>query len=253
MVRYQSRSDRIDEPSLTTLGPVHALTYSSGNGQYILSGSSDRSIKLWNPIKAIESYDKTGEPYTLPIQTYTGAHIYEVLTLSVSSDNSRFLSGGGDKSVFIWDVASGKILRRLGGGPGGHNGKIESVGFGGEDDAVVVSASYDASVRLWDTKAQGNRPMMVLTEGRDSITDISVINWEIGAASVDGRVRWYDVRMGLCVVDVVGCKPQPDSPVNRWNHQLTCNRSSHVTDSELPSGLYACVIARLNAKAHGPL
>ena len=187
-------------------GPIHALTYSSGSGQYGLSGSSDRSIRLWNPNKAVESYSKSGQSYNASIQTYTGAHTYEVLTLAVSSDNSRFLSGGGDKSAFIWDVSSGKILRRLGSGPGGHNGKIESVKFGGEEDSVAITGSYDASVRLWDLKAQGNRPMMVLSEGRDSITDIAITHWEIGAASVDGRVRWYDVRMGLCAVDAVGCK-----------------------------------------------
>lgn len=183
---------------------MHALTYSSGNGQYLLSGSSDRTIKLWNPTKAIENSTKTGSEHNSPIQTYTGSHTYEVLSISVSADNGRFLSGGGDKSAFLWDVPSGKNLRRFGGGPGSHSGKIESVKFGAEGDAVVVTGSYDASVRLWDTKAPANKPMMVLAEGKDSVTDVAVTGWEIGAGCVDGRIRWYDLRMGLCVVDVVG-------------------------------------------------
>lgn len=129
-----------------------------------------------------------------------------MLSICVSTDNSRFLSGGGDKSVFLWEVSSGKTIRRLGGGQGSHNGKIESVKFGGEGDSVVISGSYDASVRLWDIKAQGNRPLMILAEGRDSVTDVAVAGWEVGAGCVDGRVRWYDIRMGHCVIDVIGGK-----------------------------------------------
>jgi len=124
--------------------------------------------------------------------------------VAVAADNSRFVSGGGDKTVFLWDVATARTLRRLGGATGGHGARIESVKFGGDGDAVIVSGSYDASVRLWDTKAQGARPLMVFGEGRDSISDVAVAGFEVGAASVDGRVRWYDLRMGLCVVDVVG-------------------------------------------------
>ena len=82
--------------------------------------------------------------------------------------------------MFLWDVGTTRTLRRFGGGAaGGHGGKIECVAFGGEGDSVVVSGSYDASVRLWDTNAQGNRPMMVLSEARDSVTTVSVQGSEI--------------------------------------------------------------------------
>jgi mitogen-activated protein kinase organizer 1 len=30
-----------------------------------------------------------------------------------STDNSRFASGGGDKSAFLWDVSTGKVIRRF--------------------------------------------------------------------------------------------------------------------------------------------
>lgn len=184
-------------------GPIHAVTYSAGTGQYILSGSSDRCVNLWNPANADGSSQSSGAAL---IQSYSGAHTYEVLSVAVASDNARFASGGGDKSAVLWDVASAKVTRRLGVATGGHSGKIESVKFGGEGDSVVVTGSYDATVRLWDIKAAGGRPLMVLSEGKDSVSDVAVTGWEVGAACVDGRVRWYDLRMGVCLVDVVGGK-----------------------------------------------
>lgn len=131
-------------------------------------------------------------------------HGYEVLSLAVSSDNARFVSGGGDKTVFLWDVATAKTLRRYGGGAGGHAGRVECVAFGGDGDSVVVSGSFDSTVRFWDTKASGNRPIMVLSDGRDSISDVAVQGPEVVTGCVDGRVRWYDLRMGMLYVDVVG-------------------------------------------------
>lgn len=81
---------------------------------------------------------------------------------------------------------------------------MNAVAFAGEGDAVVVSGSYDASVKLWDGKSQAWKPLMSLGEARDSVSSVLVQGWEVLAGSVDGRVRTYDVRMGRCVVDVVG-------------------------------------------------
>lgn len=65
--------------------------------------------------------------------------------------------------------------------------------------------SYDATVRLWDTKSQSHKPLMTLTEAKDSISSVSVVGHEIIAGSVDGKVRTYDIRMGQVYIDVIGC------------------------------------------------
>jgi mitogen-activated protein kinase organizer 1 len=49
-------------------------------------------------------------------------------------DNAKFASCGGDKTVFVWDVASGTILRRL----QAHFGKVFTVGF--NKDAQVLAS-----------------------------------------------------------------------------------------------------------------
>ncbi|GAM84000.1 hypothetical protein ANO11243_019900 [Dothideomycetidae sp. 11243] len=171
-------------------GQVLAVTYSSGSGQYILTGSTDRQIRLFNPSSSRKS------PL---VQTYS-AHGYVVQDLCVSADNARFASAGGDKTVFLWDVATAQTLRRY----VGHVGRINAVRFGGEDDALVISGSYDGSVRVWDTKQRSEKPLVTLGEARDSVSAIDVVGWEVLVGSVDGRVRVYDFRMGRVETDVIG-------------------------------------------------
>lgn len=175
-------------------GAIHAVVYSCGTGQYILTGSSDRSIHLYNPSKASSSAPKSGL-----IQDYS-AHSYAVLDIAVTYDNARFASVGGDKQVFLWDVATARTLRRW----TGHFGRVNCVAFGGEDGGVIVSGSYDATVRLWDCKSQSTKPIQILEEARDSVSSLHVAGHEIVAGSVDGRLRVYDLRMGLLFVDVIG-------------------------------------------------
>ena len=81
---------------------------------------------------------------------------------------------------------------------------MNCVAFGGERDSVVVSGSFDASVRLWDCKSQSTKPIQVFEEAKDSISSLGVVGHEVVTGSVDGRVRVYDLRMGMVYVDVVG-------------------------------------------------
>ena len=58
-------------------------------------------------------------------------------------DNAKFASSGGDRSVFLWDVATGVTTRRI----PGHMGKIHVVEFN-EDATVVASGKPTASFHL---------------------------------------------------------------------------------------------------------
>ena len=210
------------------------MTYSASPGTYILTGSADRTIRLYNPfpstslpeVRRTSSIHKSQAqgatavggasaaaaaaaaaadlPQGRLVQTYA-AHGYEVLSLNVSSDNERFASAGGDRSVFLWDVASATTIRRFGGSQQGHGSRVNCVRFAGEGDSLLVSGGFDTTVRVWDVRGGGaTRPVQVLDEARDAVTALVVRGPEILAGSVDGRVRSYDVRTGRCTTDVVG-------------------------------------------------
>ncbi|KAL2134254.1 hypothetical protein VTI74DRAFT_687 [Chaetomium olivicolor] len=201
-------------------GPVHALVYSASPGTYILTGSSDRSIRLYNPSSTSTTATphpssssitaRTTQPVISPvptarlIQTYT-SHAYEVLSLCPSRDNAHFCSAGGDRAVLLWDVSTAQTIRRFGSASTAHShaGRVNAVAFAGADDSLVVSGGLDCTVRVWDVRSSSSagRAVQVLGEARDAVSSVAVCDAEIVAGSVDGRVRAYDVRMGRCVTD----------------------------------------------------
>ncbi|KXX78932.1 WD repeat domain-containing protein 83 [Madurella mycetomatis] len=209
-------------------GPIHAVAYSASPGTYILTGSDDRSIRLYNPSPASTSSisisnsitskpasSSSSSPGATPppppagrlIQTYAG-HAYAVLSVSVSSSNAHFASAGGDRAVLLWDVSTAQTIRRFGSAStaASHTGRVNCVAFAGADDALVVSGGLDCTVRIWDARSGSNRAVQVLADARDAVTCLGVTAGaaaaEVLAGSVDGRVRAYDVRMGRCVTDV---------------------------------------------------
>ncbi|KAF8270257.1 nuclear mRNA splicing protein [Lactarius quietus] len=171
-------------------GPVHVARYAKGTAKYVLTGGQDRT-----------SYS---------------AHGYEVLSISVAHDNTKFASSGGDRSVFLWDVTTGNTLRRI----SAHLTKINVVEFNA-DATVVASGSYDSTVKLWDLRAQNRQPIQALEEARDSVQTLYVGSSRIMSGSVDGHVRTYDLRKGELRADYIGhpvTSVVPTQDESTWAH-----------------------------------
>lgn len=66
---------------------------------------------------------------------------------------------------------------------------------------MIVSGSYDKTVKIWDLKSRSFSPIQTLSEAKDSVTSIFVSPTEIIAASVDGCIRAYDIRAGRLRTD----------------------------------------------------
>ena len=73
------------------------------------------------------------------------------------------------------------------------------------DAAVLATASYDATVCLWDGRSHSHKPIQVLNQAKDSVTAVHILDDQtIRTASVDGCVRTYDIRRGVVRCDDYG-------------------------------------------------
>ncbi|KRY28991.1 WD repeat domain-containing protein 83 [Trichinella spiralis] len=150
------------------------------DGGYCMTCGSDKTVKLWNPHRGDSG---------LLLKTYAG-HGYEVLDARSSHDNAQIASSGSDKQVLLWDVGSGRIVRKF----RGHaerrisEGSVNAVAFNNES-SVLMSASLDCTI---------------LDEARDSVLSVTVSDHEILTGSADCRTRRYDLRKGMLYEDFVG-------------------------------------------------
>jgi WD40 repeat protein len=90
---------------------VYSVAFSP-DGNQIVSGSSDQSVKVWDA--------KTGKQ----LRELQG-HTDDVNSVAFSPDGKQIVSGSVDKSVQVWDAKTGEQLRKL----QGHTRGVYSVAF----------------------------------------------------------------------------------------------------------------------------
>ncbi|KAK8810589.1 hypothetical protein WA158_007164 [Blastocystis sp. Blastoise] len=171
-------------------GNVNCIRYTH-DGKYCMSAGQDRSVCLWNPNR-----DDVKDGFL--INRYKGPHSYGVNEIAIASDNSEFASCGEEREVLVWDVSTSHVKRRL----YGHNQRINTVAYN-EESTLVVSGSYDATVKIYDLKSHNNAAIQTLSEGKDSISQVIFTKNAIISSSIDGHIRTYDIRAGQLRDDVL--------------------------------------------------
>jgi WD40 repeat protein/energy-coupling factor transporter ATP-binding protein EcfA2 len=147
----------------------------SPDGKYIISGSEDNTMRLW---------DLQGKQIRKP---FVG-HTLPITSVTFSPDGRYIISGSEDKTVRLWDLQGNSIGTSF----IGHNQPIQSVAFS-PNGQYIVSGSEDKTIRLWDlTGKQIGQPFAGHTKGVWSVA-FSPDGQYIISGSRDKTLRLWDL------------------------------------------------------------
>lgn len=110
----------------------------SPDGNFLLTNAMDNTLRIWD----MRPY----APANRCTKILTGhQHSFEknLLKCDWSPDGTKVASGSADRSVYIWDVASRKVLYKL----PGHNGTVNEAVFHPQEP-IICSASSDRQLFL---------------------------------------------------------------------------------------------------------
>ncbi|RYP44202.1 hypothetical protein DL768_009318 [Monosporascus sp. mg162] len=119
-------------------GWVTSLATSIENPNMLLSGSRDKTLIIWN-------LTRDESQYGYPKRSLHG-HSHIVSDCVISSDGAYALSASWDKTLRLWELATGTTTRRF----VGHTNDVLSVSFSA-DNRQIVSGSRDRTIKLWNT------------------------------------------------------------------------------------------------------
>ena len=142
-------------------GRVTSVAFSR-DGSKIISGSFDKTIRVWDA--------STGIELLRPLQ----GHDDSILSVAFSPDGSKIISGSQDNTIRVWDASTGaEMLPPL----RCHNNWIRSVAIS-PDGSKIISGSSEKTVRVWD--ASTGTEILPPLQGHDG----NILSVEIGRAHV---------------------------------------------------------------------
>lgn len=205
--------------SLHGHGECVASAVLSSDGQYALSGSWDKTMRLWDL--------NTGST----IRTFKG-HTKDVNSVAFSGDNRQIVSGSRDKTIKLWNTLAEckyTIVDDM------HTDWVSSVGFSPSAKMpLIVSAGWDKLVKVWNLNNCKLRTNLVGHTGVVYTTTVSPDGSLCASGGKDGTVMLWDVNEGkhLYSLDAGGTiNALTFSPRNYWLTAATDN-SIRVWDLE---------------------
>jgi WD40 repeat protein/serine/threonine protein kinase len=154
----------------------------SANGRYALSGSQDKTLKLWD----VES-DRC-------ISTFEG-HTFWINSVCLSGDGQQALSGSLDSTLKLWDVESGRCLRTF----VGHTASVNSVSLSKNAQyALSASGSAFEGLKLWNVES--GRCLRAFEGHTSWVNSVCLIgDGQYALSGGDRTMKLWDVASGRCL------------------------------------------------------
>ncbi|EFH84643.1 protein kinase domain-containing protein [Ktedonobacter racemifer] len=153
----------------------------SGDGRWLVSGSWDKTIRLWET--------SSGRC----VRIFYG-HTAPVESVSLSGDGRWLVSGSNDKTIRLWETSSGRCVRTF----YGHTSDVRSVNLSG-DGRWLVSGSDKGTIPLREISSW--RCVRTFYGHTSSVVSVSLSDdghW-LASGSKDNTVRLWEVNSGRCV------------------------------------------------------
>jgi len=170
--------------------PLISLDYSP-NGNLLAVAGSGNTIDVYQPTLGVK------------VKTLTGGHKDDVLAVRFSPDNRLLATGGVDKRILIWDIASGTVIREM----TGHTDYVRDLDFS-PDGFYVASASWDGHAIIWETGT--GRQVLDLDRHPDDVTSVAYGNEgkHVITACGDHKLRKWSTKDGTLLRTFEGHKDE---------------------------------------------
>ncbi|KAI8981489.1 WD40-repeat-containing domain protein [Pilobolus umbonatus] len=177
----------------------------SRNGQYLVTGSVDGFIEIWNYMTG-----KLRKDLKYQANDSMMAMNKSVLCVQFSHDNELLATGSSDGKIAIWKVQSGICQKKIN---AAHSEGIASICFNSSGNQIMTG-SYDQTVRI-----HGMKSGKMLKEFRGHTSFINSVlysldNTRVLSASSDGTVKIWDAKSTSCLYTVA---PQPTIEKDQLN------------------------------------
>jgi pleiotropic regulator 1 len=160
-----------------SMGWVRSLCVDPDN-QFFVSGSGDRTIKLWDLASGRLKLTLTG-------------HISSVRGVEVSPRHPYLFSCGEDKMVKCWDLETNKVIRHY----HGHLSGVYSLSLHPTLD-VLVTGGRDGVARVWDMRTRTNVHVLSGHKGTISSVKCQEADPQVLTGSMDSTIRLWDLAAG---------------------------------------------------------